>query len=154
MFLWKLGKKRELRLFEILFENFPQFANIYHFKIVGGGLDSTKLNEYLGRDVSYEYLGFVDNPYEILSLSSGLVAPLRLGAGVKVKVIESLGCGVPVIGTDVAFEGIPDYAQGFCLDINSSESFVKAVNFSNEDRFKFKQDFLAKYTFNHPLSFK
>ncbi|MGH3620529.1 MAG: glycosyltransferase family 4 protein, partial [Sciscionella sp.] len=33
------------------------------------------------------------------------VAPLRFGAGVKGKVGESLGHGVPVVGTPVAFEG-------------------------------------------------
>ena len=51
-------------------------------------------------------LGFVDNPYKIMSESLGLIAPLFHGAGIKVKVIESLACGTPVIGTEVAFEGI------------------------------------------------
>ena len=35
------------------------------------------------------------------------VAPLRFGAGVKGKVLASLGRGVPVVGSPVAFEGIP-----------------------------------------------
>lgn len=34
------------------------------------------------------------------------VAPLRFGAGVKGKVGESLACGVPVVGTPTAFEGM------------------------------------------------
>ena len=35
------------------------------------------------------------------------IAPLRFGAGVKGKVLASLGRGVPVVGSTVAFEGIP-----------------------------------------------
>ncbi len=35
------------------------------------------------------------------------IAPLQSGAGVKGKVIESMAKGVPVVGTDVAFEGMP-----------------------------------------------
>jgi len=35
------------------------------------------------------------------------VAPLRFGAGVKGKVLESLGRGQPVVGSSIAFEGLP-----------------------------------------------
>jgi O-antigen biosynthesis protein len=35
------------------------------------------------------------------------VAPLRFGAGVKGKVLESLARGVPVVGSSIAFEGLP-----------------------------------------------
>lgn len=34
------------------------------------------------------------------------IAPLRLGAGVKGKVLEAISKGVPVVGTDRAFEGL------------------------------------------------
>jgi glycosyltransferase involved in cell wall biosynthesis len=34
------------------------------------------------------------------------VAPLRVGTGVRVKALEALAAGVPVVGTTVAFEGI------------------------------------------------
>jgi glycosyltransferase involved in cell wall biosynthesis len=43
------------------------------------------------------------------------VAPLRFGAGVKGKVLESLGRGTPVVGTAIAFEGI-DIDDGACAD--------------------------------------
>jgi glycosyltransferase involved in cell wall biosynthesis len=35
-----------------------------------------------------------------------LVAPLEKGAGIKVKVLEALAAGIPVLGTEVASEGI------------------------------------------------
>lgn len=37
------------------------------------------------------------------------IAPLRFGAGVKGKVLESMGLGLPVAGSTLAFEGIAGY---------------------------------------------
>jgi glycosyltransferase involved in cell wall biosynthesis len=50
--------------------------------------------------------GFVEDPSELYAHCSCAIAPLTEGAGVKFKVLEALACGVPVIGTPVAFEGI------------------------------------------------
>lgn len=46
---------------------------------------------------------FFDNVYEKLDKSIHISI---IGAGVKVKVVESLACGTPVIGNDIAFESI------------------------------------------------
>ena len=51
--------------------------------------------------------GFVPDPKELLWSAHIAVLPLRFGAGVKVKVLECLGAGVPVVTTSVGAEGIP-----------------------------------------------
>jgi hypothetical protein len=40
------------------------------------------------------------------------VAPLRFGAGVKDKVVRSLGAGLPCVGTPSAFDGMPQLPAG------------------------------------------
>lgn len=50
--------------------------------------------------------GFVDNPAPYFENAMCLVAPLLLGAGVKVKIIEALSSGVPVVTNDIGIEGI------------------------------------------------
>lgn len=50
--------------------------------------------------------GFVEDPSKYFSSCGCSIAPLFEGAGVKFKVLEALACGVPVIGTEVACEGI------------------------------------------------
>lgn len=50
--------------------------------------------------------GKVDDPYSIISSSLLMVAPIRYGAGVKVKVLESLCCGCPVVALPAGSEGI------------------------------------------------
>lgn len=50
--------------------------------------------------------GFVEDPSAHFSRCALAIAPLFEGAGVKFKVLEALACGVPVVGTPVACEGI------------------------------------------------
>lgn len=75
------------------------------FKVIGGGMTVSLINN-CNRFPNVEVMGFVDDPYQIIASGSGLLAPLFQGAGVKLKVLESLLCGVPVIGTKIALEGI------------------------------------------------
>lgn len=53
-----------------------------------------------------EVTGFLDDPAPCFWRSHLAVLPLRIGAGVKVKVLECLASGLPVITTTVGAEGI------------------------------------------------
>lgn len=97
--------------------------------VIGGGINDkiqNKLNQYS----NINYLGYVDNPYFLISKAQALIAPLFSGAGVKVKVIESLALGTPVIGTDIAFEGIVKFTvNDFSPMIlaKSDNEFIKII---------------------------
>lgn len=69
----------------------------------------------------------LDEFYEQISLS---LAPIKLGGGIKVKVIESLMRGVPVLGTPEAAEGLsPESARYIALcgdDGPSAEQLTQA----------------------------
>ncbi|WP_297971234.1 glycosyltransferase [uncultured Bacteroides sp.] len=121
------------------------------FKIIGGGmpLDVKKIIEKK-RNISY--LGFVENPYSIIVQSKALLAPLFSGAGVKVKVIESLALGTPVIGTNIAFEGIMrvDYANNKNAQVlfSSAENMATLINnfqISQKEKVDIRNTFLSKY---------
>ncbi|MGH3585320.1 MAG: glycosyltransferase family 4 protein [Pseudonocardia sp.] len=56
--------------------------------------------------------GYVDDLDAVLSRSSAVIAPLRFGSGVKIKVLEALARGVPLIATERAAEGIPVRPRG------------------------------------------
>ena len=58
--------------------------------------------------------------------SRALIAPLFKGAGVKVKVVEALCCGTPVLGTSVALEGIPNVA-GNTIKCDHAVEFTAAI---------------------------
>lgn len=50
--------------------------------------------------------GFVPDLKGLLSRSTAIVVPMRFGSGIKLKLIEALAHGVPVISTPVGAEGI------------------------------------------------
>ncbi len=70
------------------------------FLIAGIGLENTKFNS------NVRYLGYVDNLCKVLSVSDLEVAPLIGGMGIKMKILDALSNGVPVLTT-------PDGARGF-----------------------------------------
>ena len=95
-----------------------------------------------------EYLGFVDNPYPLIANSIATISPLFSGAGVKVKVVESLACGTPIIGTDIAFEGISAQYTSFMLRSDTPIEYANIINsidISLEKRKEFKKKFVATY---------
>jgi len=55
------------------------------------------------------------------------VAPLRFGAGVKVKVLMSMGYGVPVVGSSIAAEGLCLTDGKDVLMADDPNDFCKAV---------------------------
>ena len=117
------------------------------FKVIGGNLPED-LKEKLKNNPVFVYLGFVDNPYPVIANARAEIAPLHMGAGVKVKCIEALGCGTPIIGTEVAFEGIGDQYREAMFEANSVDEYVKMLktfNYSFEKKKQLKAYFLENY---------
>lgn len=93
---------------------------------MGGGVSKEAQEMYL-KPNKINYLGFVQDSYARIVQSSAVIVPLFTGAGVKVKVLDSFTTGTPVIGTDVAFEGIPEI-EGLTNLAISAEDFADKIN--------------------------
>ena len=57
--------------------------------------------------------------------------PIVYRAGIKVKVIEALACGIPVIGTDIAFEGLPPLFNSFMLIAETPKDYIRCMECLN-----------------------
>ncbi len=57
-------------------------------------------------DPSIEVTGYVDDPQPYLERSAALIVPVRAGGGMRVKILEALARGVPVVSTTIGYEGI------------------------------------------------
>ena len=64
--------------------------------------------------------GFVKDIDEILLRACAMISPLTFGSGIKLKVIDSLRCGIPLVSTSHGVEGIEvDDSRGV-LDVDVS----------------------------------
>ena len=55
-----------------------------------------------------------------------IVAPLRIGAGVKGKVVEALRMGVPIVTTSIGVQGLPGHKDAIAVADDTAD-FAKAV---------------------------
>lgn len=99
--------------------------------------------------VKVNVLGYVDNPYEMIANCTAVLSPLFTGAGIKVKVIESLACGTPVVGTEIAFEGLDTKFSDFMMLCNEPSDYIKAMEMAKrktlEERKQMKKIFIDDY---------
>lgn len=119
-----------------------------YIKVIGGGKMPVSLKQKIVTKPNIEYLGFVEDPYPIIANARAEIAPLHMGAGVKVKCVEALGSGTPIIGTEVAFEGIGEQYRSAMFMANKPEEFVKIINsfdFSLEKKKRLKEYFTENY---------
>jgi glycosyltransferase involved in cell wall biosynthesis len=127
------------------------------FYIIGPNLPK-KIIERLNYFKNFKYVGFIQNPYISISRCSGLLAPLFQGAGIKVKVIESLACGTHVIGTKIATEGIECSVPNAITNCESAVDFVNAIAklhdiITIEDKINLHNKFIVEYEKHSAVTF-
>lgn len=116
--------------------------------IIGKGFPQEKLARRFTM-LKVNVLGFVDNPYKMIAESKAMLCPLLSGAGIKVKVIEALASGTPVLGTEIAFEGFSEKYARFMIQCRSPKEFAEQLDnfkFTLEERLEFKKMFIADYS--------
>jgi glycosyltransferase involved in cell wall biosynthesis len=92
--------------------------------IVGSNMPNT-IRELVAPNVVVA--GFVENMDPLLDATRISVAPLRYGAGVKGKVNQAMACGLPVVATSVAAEGMNLQDGEDLLIADSPQAFANAV---------------------------
>ena len=114
--------------------------------IIGRGLASDAIKCH-NSHIKIETWGFVDNPYPEVSNCRAFLSPLFNGAGVKQKVFEALACGAPVIGNDIAFEGIDEKYEKYMYRFNNEIDFVDCMkkDILLEERINLKNSFSHDY---------
>ena len=71
--------------------------------------------------------GFVESIVPYFEKSMCMVAPLVLGAGIKVKIIEALSSGIPVLTNEIGIEGIHAEAGRDYLFCRTPEEYAEAI---------------------------
>lgn len=134
---------------------YPQTPTNMTFKIIGRGLPQ-QLHTLIKATNRMQYCGFVDNPYQEIANSKAVLSPLFSGAGVKFKVLESIACGTPVIGSEIAFEGIPQEYSSFMQLAHTPQEYIhkmQDITYSIDECIAMKRKFLDNYINPHIIKF-
>ena len=71
--------------------------------------------------------GFVDDLTPLFRQCALFVAPLPEGGGIKIKILEAMARGIPVITTPVGAEGITTESDNTMVITDAVEGFAEAV---------------------------
>jgi glycosyltransferase involved in cell wall biosynthesis len=71
--------------------------------------------------------GTVDDVVPWLHRIDILVCPLRVGAGTKLKVVEGMSAGLPVVGSPLAFAGIQGRQGDDYVIAQDDDAFIQAI---------------------------
>lgn len=79
------------------------------------------------KDKGVACLGFVEDVSAFYGSVDVVVAPIRYGGGIKIKVLEAMACGRPVVTTSIGAEGIAGAGEGAFLVADDPAGFAEAV---------------------------
>src|SRR5207245_8221783 len=85
------------------------------------------LTQLSTRDQRIHVPGFVDDVRPYFRKATAFVCPIRDGGGTRLKILDSLAMGVPVIGTSFASSGLYMEHQKHLLSADTPDDFVRSV---------------------------
>ena len=81
-----------------------------------------------------EYLGEINDAYDFMNSKAIMVVPLFSGSGMRIKIIEGMALGKPIVTTDIGTEGIPTENGNNILVANDVDQFTDAITRLINDR--------------------
>ncbi len=101
--------------------------------IVGSGVTKDVLN-LAKNNKNIVITGEVKDVGLYLQKPNIFIAPVRLGGGIKGKVLEAMACGIPVVATKEAVDGIDYDVKDCSLICNNKQEFVKNIVKLSKDK--------------------
>ena len=103
-------------------EKFPKMR----FSIIGNN-PPQKLLDMAKSDERIEVLGYVDDVRPYFAGATISICPIRDGGGTRLKILDAMAMGMPIISTTIGCEGI-DVSPGINVFIaNTPEEYVQSI---------------------------
>jgi len=124
--------------FWLLEEIFPQLQKKFPATIlyIAGANPPEQLRALCANVSNVKLLGFVDDIIPYFRECGIFIAPLRSGGGVKIKILQAMAQGIPIVTTKVGIEGIEAIYPNAVLVGNTSQEIVNHIgNLLSDTRF-------------------
>ena len=73
-------------------------------------------------------MGFIDDIDSFLATQMLMIAPIQIGAGIKMKIPHALVCSTPVVTTEVGAEGIDISENNGMWVTTDTPDMIKLIN--------------------------
>jgi len=107
-----------------------------HFYIVGKS-PTAEVRRLAENDAAVTVTGYVTDIRPYIAHSKVYVVPIRMGAGTKLKVLEAMAMGIPVVSTSLGIEGISvTPGQDVLVADDPADFAAKVVMLMNDERLR------------------
>jgi glycosyltransferase involved in cell wall biosynthesis len=93
--------------------------------VVGGGWDSR--NGKVSDSSLIHFAGYVDDVRKYMKGTAVFIAPLRIGGGTRLKILEAMAMRVPVVATSMACEGLSLENEHHLLIADTPQDFASGI---------------------------
>lgn len=97
----------------------------YVLKIIGNWPKDKRI-ELLKKYKNVHFLGFVPNLADALN-NTIMIVPINVGSGIRMKILEAAGLGVPFVSTSIGAEGLPFENDVDFFKADTPEEFINAI---------------------------
>lgn len=115
--LWSLIQRTDISLYLYIIGELPPVNSPEHVLLLRAG---SRFNNVV-------FTGAVDSVIPFVKGALVNIVPLRIGSGVRTKIIESAACGTPVVSTSLGAEGLPFVNDESIIIRDDPEGFAHAV---------------------------
>lgn len=107
-----------------------------HFYIVGKS-PTAEVRRLAENDAAVTVTGYVTDVRPYIAHSKVYVVPIRMGAGTKLKVLEAMAMGIPVVSTSLGIEGIAvTPGQDVLVADDPADFAAKVIMLMNDERLR------------------
>jgi len=139
-----------LRVWPLVKEKFPEMR----FTIIGNN-PPPKLLEIADYDKGIELLGYVDDVRPYFADATISVCPIRDGGGTRIKILDAMAMGMPIVSTAIGCEGLKVTPEKDVLIANTPRDFVdKIEKLSSDDKLRKSMSSFARKTAEEKYSWK
>ena len=115
---------------------FPQVRRAFpDCKLVIVGRNPHRRLGMLAEDEDMRVTGWVESVEEYLHSATIYIAPLRMGSGTRLKILQAMAAGCAVVSTSIGAAGLDDDVRGAIVIADKAEAFAEAVvNLLSDER--------------------